>query len=188
MYARYANYILFKLKESSTASLTLQSADLFYDTDTIWSMWVFTSIIAGGESSSKKLTSAIVSDNFYETFSPYRVHQYLQRFKENKANMLSLLQIAFLKDNCPELQINAANNTFASEEELQTWRSLQKLAVIVPSILAKLDDLDQAILVIKQALRIFSETSGPHANETLALLHLMHASFRVHKYFQNDQE
>lgn len=58
MYATYANYILFRLKESSTASLTLQSADLFYDNDTIWSMWVF----AG---SSKKLTSAVVSEHFY---------------------------------------------------------------------------------------------------------------------------
>ena len=83
-------------------------------------------------------------NQFNEIFSKYKVTQNPHRFEENRVNLVYLLQESTVKELWPELREQALKNDFDNEENKGIWKNLQILSQIVPSLLAKQGEYEQA--------------------------------------------
>lgn len=70
-------------------------------------------------------------------FKPYKLNHYPQRFEENRANLIHLLKESTLLELWPDLRDQASAGFQAKRGGDGVWEKLQKLCIIVPSLLAK---------------------------------------------------
>ena len=94
--------------------------------------------------------------------------------------MRHLLSPETIKEHYPALFEVSNDNDFSFDEETQILsENLRDLSLTLPSILAKTNQIEQAIEVIKLVRPTMEQIQN--STETLALLDLMHASFILHR-------
>lgn len=120
-YTRYAMFMLFKLHDTQDSqnfdNLTIQSADLCIDLDSLWSLWFNwlpmkqdqehpePQLLSSTASSRQaKIDLKSMQSKFMDIFYSYKLSYFQQRFEENRANLVHLIKESTLLELWPQLR------------------------------------------------------------------------------------